>query len=197
MKFSEKYNFTESDSEFDKVYPSRYQNISKIHWTPVEVIKTAINWLEGNKTIKILDIGSGVGKFCVLGSILSKFTFVGVEKRKNLFLQSKKTATFFKTKNVFFINDNITNINFQEFDAFYYFNPFCEQIAYSNWIDQKPDFSEEKYSKYEDYVIGELSTMPIGTKVITYCSDDLMLSSSYRLRNRMFNGQLLLWIKEQ
>src|SRR5690606_23475627 len=115
------YNFIENDSEFDKVYPSRYQKISKIHWTPVEVIKTTVEWLEENKALRILDIGSGVGKFCILGSIVSKLTFVGVEKRKNLFLQSKKIAAFFKTKNVFFINDNITNINFQEFDAFYYF----------------------------------------------------------------------------
>jgi SAM-dependent methyltransferase len=197
MEFSKKYNFTESDSKFDKIYPTRYQDISKIHWTPVEVVKTAINWLEGNEPKKILDIGSGVGKFCVIGSILSKFTFVGVEKRKNLVRQSRKAATFFKTKNVSFINDNITNINFQEFDAFYYFNPFCEQIAYSNWIDQKPDFSEKKYKHYEDYVIRELSAMPIGTKVITYCSDDLQLANSYRLKNMMFNGLLLLWVKEQ
>lgn len=197
MEFPETYNFTESDLEFDKVYSCHYQKISKTHWTPVEVIKTAVDWLEGKKAIKILDIGSGVGKFCILGSILSKFTFVGVEKRKNLFLQSKKTAAFFKAENVLFINDNITNINFQEFDAFYYYNPFGEQIAYSGWIDQKPDFSEKKYRHYEDYVIGELSKMPVGTKVITYYSNDLFLPSSYRLRNMMYNGQLLLWIKEQ
>ena len=191
------YSFTESDSEFDKIYPVHYQKISQIHWTPVEVIKTVINWLEVTKAKKILDIGSGIGKFCIVGSILSKFVFVGVEKRKNLFLQSKKTASFFKTKNVSFINDNITNINFQEFDTFYYFNPFCEQIADSGWIDQKPQFSEEKYKRYENYVIGELSKMPIGTKVITYHSNELILPSSYRLRNMMFNSQLLLWIKEK
>ena len=197
MEDHEIYSFTESDSEFDKIYPIRFQKISKVHWTPVEVIKTAINWLEVNNAKKILDIGSGVGKFCITGSILSKIAFVGVEKRKNLFLQSKKTASFFKRKNVSFINDNITNINFQEFDAFYYFNPFCEQIAYSGWIDQKLDFSEEKYKCYENYVIEQLSTMPIGTKVITYCSDDLVLPGSYSLRNIMFNGQLLLWIKQK
>lgn len=197
MEISKIYNFIENDSEFDKVYPSRYQKISKIHWTPVEVIKTTVEWLEENKALRILDIGSGVGKFCILGSIVSKLTFVGVEKRKNLFLQSKKIAAFFKTKNVFFINDNITNINFQEFDAFYYFNPFCEQIAHSDWIDQEPDFSEEKYKNYEDYVISELSVMPIGAKVITYCSNDFILPSSFRLKNMMYDGQLLLWIKEQ
>jgi SAM-dependent methyltransferase len=197
MDFSEKYYFTESDAKFDKIYPRRYQDVSKIHWTPVEVIKTSISWFEENKAKKILDIGSGVGKFCVLGSILSKCTFVGVEKRDNLVQQSRKVASFFNAKNVSFINDNITNINFQEFDAFYYFNPFCEQIAYSNWIDKKPNFSKEKYLYYENYVIQELSKMPVGTKVITYCSENLQLHSSYRLSNMMFDGLLLLWVKEE
>ena len=196
MEVIEEYNFTESDEEFDKVYPKRYQKISKIHWTPIDVIKTALGWLEENDSMKVLDIGSGVGKFCIVGSLLSKHKFTGVEKRNNLFLQAKKTATFFKTENVHFINDNITNVNFHEFDAFYYFNPFCEQIAYSDWIDKIVDYSEEKYTHYVDYVIQELTKLPNGTKVITYCSHDFILPSSYTLRNMKFEGQLLLWIKE-
>lgn len=196
MEIVEIYNFTDSDLEFDKVYPKRFQKISKIHWTPIDVIKTAIDWLEENNKIKVLDIGSGVGKFCIVGSALSKHKFVGIEKRKTLFLRAQKTADFFGTKRATFINDNITNINFQEYDAFYYYNPFCEQISSSGWIDRKVDFSEEKYTHYVNYVMKELNKMRIGTKVITYCSHDFILPSSYTLKNMMFEGQLLLWIKE-
>lgn len=196
MDISTKYGYLESDDEFDKVFAERYQIISDTHWTPVEVIKTAVQWLEENKASRILDIGSGVGKFCVLGSIISKLSFIGVEKRKNLFHQAKKISAFFNTTNAFFINDNITNINFKEYDAFYYFNPFCEQIAHGDWIDKKPDFSEEKYLEYVDYVINELKDMPNGTMVITYYSNDLFLPISYKLKNMLYEGQLLLWIKE-
>lgn len=189
------YNFTEYDQDFDQLYPIRYRSISKIHWTPVDVIKIAVGWLNGKTPCKILDIGSGVGKFCLLGSILSKSIFVGVEKRKNLFEQSKKTAKLLEIKRVHFINENVVNIDFTDYDAFYYFNPFCEQIANSDWIDKKPTFSLEKYGEYEKHVFSQLKIMPKGTKVVTYCSNDFSLPVSYQVRNMMFDGLLVLWIK--
>jgi len=189
------YNFTEYDQDFDQLYPIRYRSISKIHWTPVDVIKIAVDWLNEKTPCKILDIGSGVGKFCLLGSILSKSTFVGVEKRKNLFDQSKKTAELLEIKRVHFINENVVNIDFTDYDAFYYFNPFCEQIATSDWIDKKSEFSVEKYGEYEQHVFFQLQKMPKGTRVVTYCSNDFSLPASYQIRNMMFEGLLVLWVK--
>ena len=42
------------------------------------------------------------------------------------------------------INDNITCIDFTQYHSFYYFNPFCEQVASSDRIDKTTTFSSEK-----------------------------------------------------
>ncbi len=133
----------------------------------------------------------------MIGSVLSTSTFVGVEKRRNLFLQSETTAKLLGLKTAHFVNDNIVNIQFSDYDAFYYFNPFCEQIANSDWIDKKPEFSVKKHGEYEQYVFSQLQNMPKGTKVITYCSNDFSLPVSYRINNMMFEGLLVLWMKSE
>ena len=149
------YHFTDNDSDFDKVFTSKYRKLSKIHWTPVEIIKTTIDWLELTSNSKVLDIGSGVGKFCLQGALLSKAQFTGVEKRKTLVSQANKVKSEFKIDNIEFIHANIVEIDFFNFNAFYYYNPFCEQIALSGLIDKSIVFDKKKYDNYEEYVLSQ------------------------------------------
>lgn len=195
MEILSNYNIIETDKIFDEIYSKKYQNISSVHWTPIHVIKMAVEWLSGDANSKVLDIGSGVGKFCLVGSIISKCNFIGVENRKNLHNQAVKAAKQLDLKTASFINDNIINIDFSDYDAFYYFNPFFEQIANYDRIDSKTEYSVEKYSEYEQHVYAQLLKMPTGTKVVTYHSFDFTLPKSYELQNMMFEGSLLLWVK--
>ena len=52
------------DTGFESLLSESVQGHSFVHWTPIEVIKVAVDWLGTNKDNRILDIGSGVGKFC-------------------------------------------------------------------------------------------------------------------------------------
>jgi len=185
-----------NDVRFEKIYPKYVRELSKIHWTPIDIATIAINWLAVSSHTKILDIGSGVGKFCILGGLLSNAQFTGVEKRKKLINVANKSLAHFSLNNVKFIHSNILDVNFNSYDAFYYFNPFCEQIALCDWIDDTTTYSRDKYELYEQYVIDQLAKMPIGTKLVTYCCHDFYPPNSFTIKDMMFDGQLVLWVKK-
>ena len=150
-----------NDTEFDKLYAKKYRKHSDIHWTPVEVAKAALDWLDIKGESRVLDIGSGVGKFCSLGALLTDGQFTGVEKRRELVETAKSTIKNLELRNIQYIHSNITKVDFSQFDSFYYYNPFCEQISISNPIDNTISYSPNKYRMYEDYVINQFTNLPI------------------------------------
>tara|TARA_R110001592_G_scaffold181715_2_gene424540 strand:- start:2130 stop:2717 length:588 start_codon:yes stop_codon:yes gene_type:complete len=190
------YNITLLDADFDKTYLKRYQELSKIHWTPVEIIKLSVQWLTHGANTKILDIGSGVGKFCIVGALISNAKFTGVEIRKTLVDEAQKVKKKLKTDNVNFLNEDITGIDFNDYNSFYYFNPFCEQIATADWIDKTLKFSEIKFNQYKEHVRKQLKNALIGTRIVIYCSDNDVIPEGYSLSNIGYEGQLQLWIKK-
>src|SRR4051812_11881562 len=54
---------TMSDAAFDQVLPAWAQLVSKVHWTPLAVARRAAELLVRDPESRILDVGSGVGKF--------------------------------------------------------------------------------------------------------------------------------------
>lgn len=184
-----------SDSEFDEVYPEHIRKLSDTHWTPIDVARVAIDWLDLDENTHLLDIGSGVGKFCCIAGEMSSAQITGVEKRKNLVRIAEKVIKNKELTNVKILNTNITQIDFKEFNAFYYYNPFCEQISIKDSIDDTINFSQKTYRFYEDYVIDQMDKLPIGSKIVTYYSQEFTLSESYALKNLYFNSNLALWTK--
>jgi hypothetical protein len=72
------------DREFDMMFPKAIQAESEFHFTPIKIAKLAAEYLADSKETKILDIGSGAGKFCMIGSVCTDAFFVGVEQRIHL-----------------------------------------------------------------------------------------------------------------
>lgn len=56
------------DREFDMMFPKQIQADSEFHFTPIKIAKLAATYLADHQETKILDIGSGAGKFCMIGS---------------------------------------------------------------------------------------------------------------------------------
>jgi len=181
-------------STFDDYISKPFQEASNIHWTPAEIVIKAVEWLS-NSSNMILDIGSGVGKFCIIGASISKAHFTGVEIRKNLLEEAKKVSHQFRVQNISFLNKDIIDVSFYEYDAFYYYNPFCEHIATADWIDRTIDFSEGKLKKYEKHIQQELANKPKGTRVVTYRSPNFQLPESYLAVEILEEGVLVYWEK--
>lgn len=184
-----------TDSEYDEVYPEHIKKLSDIHWTPIEIARIAIEWLELDEHSHLLDIGSGVGKFCCIAAEMTNAKITGVEKRKNLVRIAEKVIKEKELSNIQIINSNITKIDFKDFNAFYYYNPFCEQISIQGSIDDTIAFSQVRYREYEDYVIDQMEHLPIGTKIVTFYSQEFTLPETYELKNLYFNSTLALWVK--
>lgn len=184
------------DTVFDGIYHPSFRVPSHVHWTPIHIASTVVDWLKVNEQSRVLDIGSGVGKFCAVASKCSKGKFVGIEKRKNLYTEAERISAEFELSNVEYIHADITEIDFQDYTAFYYYNPFCEQIATAGWIDHTLTFSEENYYDYQDYVLKQFDQLKVGTRIVTYCSEDFIFSPHFRLQNMLHDGQLQLWVKE-
>ena len=184
-----------NDQNFDSLYTEEVRKHSFIHWTPAEIVETAIDWLRLDATSKVLDIGSGAGKFCVMGALMSKARFTGIERREDLVEAAEKLKKDIGVTNVTFINEDIVNVDFKAYHAFYYYNPFCEYIAEFDRIDDTVEYSPDIFRIYEDHVVEELEKLSKGVRVVTYCSQAFPFPSSYELRDMLYDGKLALWVK--
>ncbi|MEQ8471529.1 MAG: SAM-dependent methyltransferase [Marinoscillum sp.] len=190
-----KLNVAIKDDEFDEIYPRSVRQKSKIHWTPVDVAKMAAHLLVDRPGVKVLDTGSGAGKFCLVGAALTKGVFTGVEQRKYLANLSNGLFRKYGLSNASAIHANITSVDFKLYDAFYFYNPFMENIRRSGRIDDTVSLTIDNYKAYIRYVREQLKELPYGTRVVTYCSNGLKIPLGYCKIASHENGLLDLWVK--
>lgn len=184
-----------SNENFDKIYPDSIRNVSKVFWTPLEVAKRASELLVTEENTKVLDVGSGVGKFCLIGALHTKGIFYGVEQRNHLVTLSKLISITHSIDRVNFIHSNILNINFSDYQAFYLYNPFYENFFHADKLDKTIIHSVNHYSVYNNFVKAQLDTLPLGTKVITYHGYHDEIPLSYKTVTKEYDDKLVLWEK--
>lgn len=189
-------NWFASDIIFNSLYPKPIQEVAEKHWTPLTVAQKAAAFLAVSPDGKILDIGSGSGKFCLTAAHFHPLNlFYGIEQRDNLVELSGRLATQLQLENVFFICDNITNIDFKNYDHFYFYNSFYENIQGTQKIDSSIKYSEELYNYYNRYLLKQLSKRPAGTRLVTYHSLGSEIPSDYEVVHTDYNEFLKFWIK--
>jgi len=188
--------FFRNDAEFDWLYPQHLQLISQQHWTPVAVARKAAEYLKVPGS-RILDIGSGIGKFCLTAAHEHPYCdYYGVEQRHELIHYAENSRNYLNLGNVSFIHANITQINFDEFDHFYFYNAFYENIDRSNAIDDTLEVSESLFEYYSAYLYHALKNRPSGTRIVTYQSFTEIIPHGYCIEEMSFNTLLRLWIKK-
>lgn len=184
-----------SDEEFDAIFPEEVRDFSNRHYTSVYISQRAAEFLAVKEDIQILDIGSGTGKFCLVGAICTNAHFTGVEYRKYQSEIAKECADRYAITNVSFVHANILDINFEEFDAFYIFNPFLENIDTSARMDQLMDGKESDYEVFKKYVHDQLEKKKIGTRLATYWTALNQIPDSYELKKSILGDTLKFWEK--
>jgi SAM-dependent methyltransferase len=189
-------NFFNSDANFNDLYPLNIRMLASRHWTSINIAKLAVGFLAG-KGSKILDIGSGVGKFCLTGAYYAPNSqFFGVEQRESLVRKAVKAQRTLDLQNISFIHGNFTQLNLKDFDHFYFFNSFYENIDDLDRIDEDLDYSEALYEYYVGYLYNGLQQMPKGTKLVTYHSCRREIPRGYEVVESHQNGDLNFWIKK-
>ena len=83
-EFDDPVPFSIEDEKFDLIYPAQIRQLSALHWTPVAVAAEAAKFLVTAPETRVLDIGCGPGKFCLVAASLTDGHFSGVEQRNDL-----------------------------------------------------------------------------------------------------------------
>jgi SAM-dependent methyltransferase len=146
---------------------------------------------------RVLDLGCGPGKFCLVAAALTDGHFTGVEQRADLAAAAREAAAALRLANVEIVQDNITNISFADYDALYLFNPFEENMFRGYKIDSAVPLSPELFQKYTRHVADELGKRPIGTRVVTYSGYADEIPSCYNCETALFHDDLKLWVKRR
>ncbi|MGV3662153.1 MAG: class I SAM-dependent methyltransferase [Prosthecobacter sp.] len=183
------------DQEFDQVFPEAISRLSVRHWSPVHVCRAAARLLVVDASTRVLDIGCGPGKFCIIGATTTKGHFTGVERRSRLARLAQEVVREQNVPRVDIVRGDIQEVDFGTFDAFYLFNPFQENIMPSLRIDDDAELGPHLYTDYTMHVRQQLTRMPAATRVVTYCGACAEIPAGYVCVKTAFNDTLKLWIK--
>jgi SAM-dependent methyltransferase len=223
-EFDDPEPFSIEDEKFDLIYPPNVRKLSSVFWTPVAVAAEAAKMLVTDQTChgeglakagtRVLDIGCGPGKFCLVGASLTNGRFTGVEQRSDLVAAARQAATDLGLprppardsirsslgeggSNVEFIDGNVLEVDFANYDAFYLFNPFEENMYGGHKIDSAVPLSPTLFKRYTSHVAAQLGARPLGTRVVTYAGYADDIPACYYCEEALFGDDLKLWIKQR
>ncbi|MES1224387.1 MAG: class I SAM-dependent methyltransferase [Bacteroidota bacterium] len=190
-------NWFTTDEQFHHLYPVSIQLLAKRHWTPLHITQRVAQYLAPTDNAKVLDIGSGVGKFCLAAAhCMPSALFYGVEQRKDLVAHAETARIRLGLENVHFIHRNFTQLDFHQFDHFYFYNSFHENLVATDKIDDSIAYSTELYNYYNRYLYRKLEEMPSGTRLVTFHSLEEEVPPVYHLVEAQVENLLKCWIKE-
>jgi len=205
--FEDPKPFSSEDEKFDLIYPRRIRELSSTFWTPMAVAAEAAKLLvtapacsaagSAKARTRVLDIGSGAGKFCLLAASLTDGRFTGVEHRSDLVAAARQAASDLGLTNVGFVQGNVLDVAFADYDAFYLFNPFEENLFDGHKIDRAVPLSSALFKRYTSHVSAQLGAGAIGTRVVTYMGYADDIPACYSCEEALFGDDLKLWIKQR
>jgi SAM-dependent methyltransferase len=170
------------DAEFDSFLPEAAKPAADQHWTPVRVAARAAQWLDEVRARRVLDIGSGAGKFCVAAALAGRCELVGLEHRAPLVDAARSLAEHFGVgARVTFIQGALGAVSIPSADAYYLYNPFEENLSGSSErIALSAELSAERYARDVAATYQLLAGACLGSFVLVYNGFGSELPPGYR-----------------
>ena len=155
-------------------------------WSETNHIITAAKFLGLSKNPKILDIGSGVGKFAIIaGETRKRMKITGVELQNEYYNVANEILSRHPNKNVNFINADFLSLDVSSYTGFYFFNPF---------VMGESDPNYKSWAEYQLGLASRLCSMPIGTRLVVNCKYNNNIPDCYVEQGS--HERLFLMIKE-
>jgi hypothetical protein len=152
--------------QFDRLLPDSLRHLSSTHWTPVRAAVRVASLLRVGSQMRVLDVGSGVGKVCAIGALSGEGTWVGVEQHAALVESATDLArSLGVARRTRFLQADAFSIDWSEFDALYFYNPF----------------ELERARDTVGRVQRRLAAMPRSTRVVTLHGFGGVMPASYEL----------------
>jgi cyclopropane fatty-acyl-phospholipid synthase-like methyltransferase len=118
---------------------------------------------------RILDVGSGVGKFSLVGARCTNATFVGVECRGDLVEVARDAAAKLGVTRATFVHADVSNFAFEGFDGVYLYNPFFEHVSRGlRLIDRTIERSRATYRQLVRTTLTKLGALSAPGAVVTF-----------------------------
>ena len=190
-----------SDDAFDEQLPLSLQIKSSMHFTPIEVARQAAALLAPEPGMSVLDVGAGAGKFCLAAAFaIPTATFVGVELRGQLVRVATRLATQLQLHNVRFVHGDAFDLDWSQFDSFYLYNPFAEQLFENAFrLDRSLTLDPLNFDLSVTAVRVRLALARVGTRVVTYHGFGASPPLGYDLARveQAGSDRVELWIKSR
>lgn len=186
-----------SDRQFDSLYPPEIRVHSKIHFTPVKVALRVRDWMGSEPGLRVLDVGSGCGKFCLVFAATGPGRVSGIEQRPNLHEAAVAASEKLGLTNTEFLFGRMEDLDWTAYNVFYFFNPFYERIAYRRGMDDKTPPHAGLYYEYVRVVREKLGQAKSGSRVLTYHGMGGRIPSDWVLvrTEEIHTDELQLWVK--
>lgn len=185
-----------SDGQFHQLYPEPVRAQANMHWTPLHVARKAAEFLTADKHKRILDIGSGGGKFCLAAAYYCpEGIYTGIEQRASLVANAEEANRILGLPHVTFLHQNILDTDLAAYDHFYFFNAFYENLDDSFRIDELLTYSRELYAQYNRHLFRQLEKKPPGTRIVTFHSTENEMPGNYMEVSVSADELLKCWIR--
>lgn len=191
---SNKLELTEEN--FNRFLPDYLQRASRIYFTPIRIAQLAAEWLTEDGAKTVLDIGAGVGKFCVAGASTNSSFYFGIEYRKSVSQIANDMISRFQLSNSIVQHGNVVELDFQNFDAFYMYNPFFENLLSARRLNDEVELAGSLYSYYINQVRHKLDCAKPGTRLVTFHGNNFDAPESFKKIHETEGGLLKFWIRQ-
>lgn len=189
-----------SDEAFDALLEGPAQARSQQFWSPLSVARSAALMFRRHGVRRVLDVGSGAGKFCLAAAACQpSIEFLGVERRAHLVEVANQLVERLGLSNVRFVAGDALEHSWDGFDGFYFFNPFSENMAPAQEkLDQSVELSAERFFLDLRRSHSALRGVRKGAVVITYHGIGTPIPSSYQLAEAQLAGtdRLRAWVRK-
>jgi len=186
------------DRALDALVRPELRHLSKVHWTPVDIAVRAVSLLCPRPDTRVLDIGAGVGKLCMVGALSRRGICCGIEQHASLVCDAMKLARQLRIeRRTTFLHGDAFAVDWRQFDALYLYNPFE--------LDPSPagasaSAADQHHSRAQATRARErLATLRRGTRVVTlHGFGDVMppgFELVYHERMPVHDLDLVLWVR--
>lgn len=186
-----------SDAEFDQVFPDELRDRSVLHWTPVAVaLRAAVLLAPGTRGVRVLDVGAGVGKLCLVGALVTGSMWWGIEQDALQVAAANHAAWALDVSSrTRFVHGDGSRLPWDWFDAFYFYNPFSTVMLAPH---ASPFVRYATIQATLRRIEQRLAATPPGTRIVTFHGFGGRLPPQFRLAAREPAGDdaLELWIRE-
>jgi hypothetical protein len=155
-----------ADAELDALFPDELRDRSVLHWTPVDIARRAAALLAPSPGLRVLDVGAGIGKLCLVGASTTDATWWGVEHDPVLVAAASHAAWALDLEHrVRFVRGDGSRIDWTSFDAFYFYNPFASLLLSPH---ASPFLRYSILQSTQRRISHLLTTIRRGARIVTY-----------------------------